>query len=243
MSAALAAALRDFLSPRMLGLVLWPLLGSLLLWLVLALLFWHDLVGALQSLAAVPALRNLLGDHVLHWFSEFSVTIALLLVLPPLVQASALLITASIAMPRMLDFVSAQYYPQLQRRGSASLAGSVWNALSATAVYLIVWLLTLPLWLFGAPAVVLPILLNAWLNDRMFRYDALAEHAGADEYRQLSRRLGGSFFGLGVAAALVQMVPLLNLISPVFSGLSFIHLGCAELQRLRQGGQPAVQRS
>jgi len=28
-------------------------------------------------------------------------------------------------------------------------------------------------------------------------------------------------------------VPLLNLIAPVYSGLSFIHFGCAELGKLR----------
>jgi hypothetical protein len=30
-------------------------------------------------------------------------------------------------------------------------------------------------------------------------------------------------------------VPLLNLVSPVYSGLSFIHFGLAELARLRAG--------
>ena len=235
MGEALARATRDFFTPRMLGLVLWPLFGSLLLWILLGVFFWHDLVGGLQRLAAVPVLQRVLGEAVLHWFSEFSVLIALLLVIPPLVQATALLITATVAIPVMVEFVAQRSYPQLQRRKGGSVAGSVWNALFATVVYLVLWLLTLPLWFFALPALVLPVLLNGWLNDRVFRYDALAEHADRDEHAVLSRRLGGNFFLLGCAGALLQLVPLLNLAAPVYIGLAFLHYGCAKLTDLRAG--------
>ena len=230
---ALSKATRDFFTARMLGLVLWPLLGSVLLWSFLGYFFWHDLVNGLQNLASVPALRNVLGDSVLHVVSEFSVAIALLLIVPPLVQATALLITATVAMPVMVNFVAARDYAQLERRRGGTVAGSVWNALWATLLYLLLWLVTLPLWLFGIPAVVLPILLNGWLNDRLFRYDALAEHASRDEYALLRSRVGGQFYLLGCVSSLVQLVPFLNLIAPVYSGLCFVHFGCAELARLR----------
>ena len=239
---ALSRATRDFFTPRMLGLVLWPLLGSLLLWCFLGTFFWRDLVGGLQHLATVPALQRVLGDAVLHWFSEFSVAITLLLVIPPLVQATALLITATVAMPVMTEFVAQRDYPQLQRRKGGSVAGSVWNALFATVVYLLLWLVTLPRWFFALPALVLPVVLNGWLNDRVFRYDALAEHADPDEYAVLSRRLGGNFFLLGCVGALLQLVPLLNLAAPVFVGLAFLHYGCDELQKLRQA-QASAPRS
>ena len=233
MSEALAKATRDFFTARMLGLVLWPLLGSILLWSLLGYFFWHNLVTGLQNLASVPALKNLLGDSLLHVVSEFSVAIALLLIVPPMVQATALLITATVAMPLMVEYVAQRDYPQLERRKGGSVAGSVWNALAATLVYLLLWLVTLPLWLFGIPAIVLPVLLNGWLNDRLFRYDALAEHASRDEYALLRSRAGGQFYLLGCVASLIQLVPLLNLIAPVYSGLCFIHFGCAALLRLR----------
>jgi len=233
MGEALLKATRDFFTARMLGLVLWPLLGSILLWSFLGHFFWSDLVNGLQHLAAVPALKNLLGDRLLHWLSAFSVSIALLLIVPPLVQSTALLITAIVAMPVMLEYVAQRDYPQLERRRGGSTAGGVWNALAATLVYLLLWLLTLPLWLFGVPAIVLPVLLNGWLNDRLFRYDALAQHASREEYALLRQRAGGSFYLLGCSASLIQLVPLLNLIAPVYSGLSFIHFGCAELSKLR----------
>ncbi len=230
---ALAKAARDFFTARMLGLVLWPLLGSLLLWSALSYFFWHDLVSGLQHLVVLPILDNLLSPRVLRWLGQFSVGIALFLILPPLVQATALLITAIVAMPLMLEYVAGRDYPQLEQRSGGSASGSVWNALAASLLYLLLWLMSLPLWLFGVPAIVLPVLLNGWLNDRLFRYDALARHAGREEYALLRRRAGGRFYLLGCTAALIQLVPLLNLIAPVYSGLSFIHLGCAELVQLR----------
>jgi len=36
------------------------------------------------------------------------------------------------------------------------------------------WIVTLPLWLTGVGAVLAPVLTSAYLNQRMFRYDALA---------------------------------------------------------------------
>ncbi len=203
---ALAKAARDFFTARMLGLVLWPLLGSLLLWSALSYFFWHDLVSGLQHLVVLPILDNLLSPRVLRWLGQFSVGIALFLILPPLVQATALLITAMVAMPLMLEYVAGRDYPQLEQRSGGSASGSVWNALAASLLYLLLWLMSLPLWLFGVPAIVLPVLLNGWLNDRLFRYDALARHAGREEYALLRRRAGGRFYLLGCTAALIQLL-------------------------------------
>ncbi|MDI3260931.1 MAG: EI24 domain-containing protein [Sinobacteraceae bacterium] len=233
MNAALAAALRDFFTPRMLGLVLWPLLGAALLWGLLAYFFWGDLVHGLQHLATVPALERWLGPGLLRWLAEFSVAVALFLILPPLVQASALLITSAIALPIMVAFVAARDYPDLERRRGGTLIGSLANAVAATLLYLLAWLVCLPLWLFGLPALVLPLVLNAWLNQRLFRYDALSEHASRQEYRRFCAAQRGRLFGLGLVAAALQLVPILNLVVPVYAGLSFVHFGFAELRRMR----------
>ncbi|MBV8062347.1 MAG: EI24 domain-containing protein [Nevskia sp.] len=233
MSEALARATRDFFTARMLGLVLWPLLGSLLLWIGLAWAFWGRMVDGLQHALSQPAFHGWFGDTLLHLLSIFGVGLVLVLVIWPLVQATALLITATVALPVMTEFVAQRSYPQLERRKGGSIVGSVWNVLFATVIFLVLWIVTLPLWFFALPALVLPVLLNGWLNDRVFRYDALAEHASSDEYAVLSQRLGGNFFLLGCAGALLQLVPLLNLAAPVFAGLSFLHYGCAELERLR----------
>jgi hypothetical protein len=67
----------------------------------------------------------------------------------------------------------------------------------------------------------------------MFRYDALAEHAGAEEYHALVRRAGGRLYVLGLALAALYAVPFVNLLVPMLSGLAFTHLCLAELARIR----------
>jgi len=92
--------------------------------------------------------------------------------------------------------------------------------------------LTLPLWLIGV-GVIVPFVAAAYLNQRLFRFDAIAEHASADEMTALFRQERGGWWGLGFLTGLVQFVPLLNLLGPVFAALAFIHFGLARLERHR----------
>jgi len=238
---ALVLAARAQLRPRMLALVLLPLAGALLLWVVVFAAAWHSLVDGFRQMIEWGAAKDWIGDGVARFLSEWIVALVLLVFLLPLTQLTALLVTATIAMPVMVADVAARDFPLLERRRGGTIAGSIANSLSATLIYFALWVLSLPLWLFGIPAFLLPVLFNAWLNARLFRYDALAEHASADEYAIVMMRSKGSLYGLGVVAAALQMVPILNLLlSPlfmVFSGLSFIYFELGELARLRARSQ------
>jgi uncharacterized protein involved in cysteine biosynthesis len=81
---------------------------------------------------------------------------------------------------------------------------------------------------------VLPLLWTAWLNQRAFRVDALAEHATAAELKQLVAEQGDTFYAAGLGGALLAHVPLVQLLAPVYTALVFVHLGLASLRRLRQ---------
>ena len=94
-------------------------------------------------------------------------------------------------------------------------------------------MVTLPLWFTGIGALVLPPLISAFLNQRLFRYDALAGHASAEEYRLVLARAGGRLYLLGLLLAFVYYIPVLNLAAPVLSALAFTHFCLAELARMR----------
>jgi len=81
---------------------------------------------------------------------------------------------------------------------------------------------------------VLPPVLSGFLNQRLFRYDALAEHASAEEYRAVLARAHGRLYLLGILLAFVYYIPLVNLAAPVLSALAFTHFCLAELARLRR---------
>ncbi|OZA48867.1 MAG: hypothetical protein B7X81_02995 [Hydrogenophilales bacterium 17-61-76] len=118
------------------------------------------------------------------------------------------------------------------RASGGSLVGNLWNALVALLLFIALWGVTLPLWLMGV-GVLVPFIAAAYLNQRLFRYDALAEHASADEMAALFKSERGGWWGLGLLTGLLQFVPLLNLLGPVFAALAFIHYGLARLRQQR----------
>jgi uncharacterized protein involved in cysteine biosynthesis len=92
----------------------------------------------------------------------------------------------------------------------------------------------LPLLLIPGALLVLPLLWGAWLNQRTFRFDALAEHATRAELAGLARENRSRFLFAGLGTAAVAYVPLVNLLAPVFTALVFVHLGLATLRRARR---------
>ena len=230
---SLVAAFKSLLVPRMLALVLWPMLAASVLWLGLALVFWGswaaDLTGLLNSTPAEQWMAN----GFLAAMSGYLVTFVLLMLLVPAVYVTALVITAVFAMPLMVSHIAAKYYPELERKQGGTMAGSIFNSVWAIVIFCIGWVLTLPLWLFSPLALALPVVWSAYLNQRLFRYDALAEHASAAEFEQVIERSTGKLYLLGAVLSLLQFVPLLNLFSPVYIGLAFIHLCLSELDELR----------
>jgi hypothetical protein len=72
-------------------------------------------------------------------------------------------------------------------------------------------------------------------NQRVYRYDALAEHGTPAEIAEVIARNRGELFLLGVALAIVGHVPLVGLAMPVYGGLVFIHYCLARLDEVRSG--------
>jgi hypothetical protein len=230
---AMGGALRDLRDPRVLTLGMLPPLAAIAVWMGLAWAFagdWARLVAG--WIAATPWLAWV-GDFGLSFVFIWGSGIAAFAALLPVMLIAAVLVTEIVAMPAIVPLVGNRYYPRLERRQGGTVAGSIGNATGAVVVFALLWAVTLPLWLTGIGAVLLPPLVSAHFNQRVFRYDALAEHASAAEYETIVREAGGRLYLLGLALALLYYVPLFNLAVPVLSGLAYTHLCLAELQRLR----------
>ena len=232
--AALTAAVRDLREPRVLALALVPPLAAIAVWLALAWAFADDWARWVAEAIATTPWLTWLNDwglaSVLIWASG----IAAFALLVPLMLVVAVLVTEILAMPVIVPLVVARDYPRLERRRGGTVAGSAWNAVTSIILFAALWLLSLPLWLTGIGALLLPALISAQFNQRMFRYDALAEHASAGEYRAVVQAAGGRLYGLGLALAVLYYIPLVNLLAPILSALAFTHLCLAELESLRQ---------
>jgi CysZ protein len=230
---AFGQALRDLLQPRVLAVLLLPMLGSIVIWSVLAWIFWAPWTEGFQALIDATSAGRWLISHVGSWVLGSMSALFVIALLMPAVLVTAILITELVAMPVIISVV-ARIYPGLERRGEGTVLGSVTNAIVAVTVFALLWIVTLPLWLTGIGAVVLPALNSAYLNQRLFRYDALAEHATREEYRVLVTATKGRLYALGLLLALLYYVPILNLVAPVVSGLAYTHFCLSELERLRR---------
>ncbi len=234
---ALGSALRDLAQPRVLTVLVVPMLGSIVLWCALAFFFWDVWTSAFRMLIEGTVLARWIIDHGGKWFVESVGVMLVVVLLIPATLITAVLVTELIAMPVVVS-VASRSYPTLARQSGGTMAGSVGNALAAVAVFALLWLVTLPLWLTGIGAILVPVLNSAYLNQRLFRYDALAEHASRDEFAELVKRNRGGLFGLGLMLAPLYYVPLLNLAAPVFAGLAFTHYCLSKLELARGRGVP-----
>lgn len=236
MSAArsLLFAAAHLLHPRMLWLMLWPMLVALGIWGAVGLLMWGTL-----ALRLAAWLRQAL-DYALAWShldfgtaALVAANVLLFIAFVPLVYLTALFLLSLFGMQQMVDYVAQRSYAQLERRRGGGSAGSGWNSLVAFAGMLALGLLSLPFWLFPPLWPIIPLLILGWLNQRLLRYDALAEHADAGEMARIFRARRGALYVLGLLLALVAYVPLLGFFAPVLFGLAFIHylLGALAAER------------
>jgi hypothetical protein len=84
-------------------------------------------------------------------------------------------------------------------------------------------LVSLPLWLAPPLWPVIAVAILGWGNQKLLRYDALAEHADRSEMQQVFRGRRKPLYMLGVLLALVAYVPFVGFLAPVAFGLAFIH--------------------
>ena len=236
----LAAFSRSFASqlhPKMLALLVWPCLAAVGGWIVLAWFAWGPLVDWISE--------SLLGRFsIVRWSFErmaamgfesapdLAATMLALLVAIPMIFATGLGLVAVLAMPVVVRHLGGRY-PDVQRRGSASIGASIWNAVSSIAIFVVGYILTVPLWLIPPLAFVVPWLWWSWLTARMMRFDSLVEHADPVERRILIKSHRRSYLLLGLLVTVLNYIPPLFLVTPVLSALAYVHFSLETLRRAR----------
>jgi len=221
---SLLYAAANVLHPRMLWLMLWPMLVALALWGSLALFLW----GRLALRLALWLQQGV--DYALAWAhldlgaaALVAANVLLFLLFVPLVYLTALFILSLFGMQQMVNYVASRAYPSLERRRGGGIAGTGWNSFVAFFGLLFLGLLSVPFWLFPPLWPVIPLVILAWVNQRLLRYDALAEHADPQEMKRIFAQRRGALYVMGLLLALVAYVPLLGFFAPVLFGLGFIH--------------------
>lgn len=232
----LKRALVSQLHPKMLLAILLPIFIALLGALLLFFFLWTPLTAWLEQFLGSGPMHTV--DQWLLAWGLFSLASGLapvltLFILLPIAGLLGLIVAAVVIMPLVLSHLGQRDYPNLARKGRYANTSSAINALWVGLVFIVGWVITLPLWLIPPLAIILPIFWWAFAFNRILRVDALVEHATPAERQWLCQRYNRSYWFLGLILALANFLPPLWLVLPVFSALVFAHFSLEALQRLR----------
>ena len=256
---AFGRALLSQLHYRMLMLTIMPFLLSVAIWGVALwqglqpLIDWLQryflendgfrISGNLLTMLGLGALKTVLVPLIAMWL------------LLPLMILTALLCIGMIAMPMIARHVGKRHFPALETRKGGSFWGSLWMSGSSFFIFVLLWLITLPLSLVPPLTLIVLTLLWGWLTYRVMAYDALADYADAGELRAILRihrwpllMIGAVSGAMGAAPTLLWLGGALSVIFfPllaagsiwlyvlvfVFTGLWFQYYCLAALQKYR----------
>jgi hypothetical protein len=210
---AFGRALLSQLHFRMLLLTVMPFVLSILIWGVALWLGLQPMIDWLQAYFSANdgfhVAGNVLGSFGLGALKTVMVPLLALWLLLPLMILTALIFVGVLAMPTITRHVASRTYPELERRRGGTFWGSVWISASSFMVFIVLWVITLPLYLVPPLAFIVQPLLWGWLTYRVMAYDALAEHATEQERRELMRIHRWPFLMIGAVAGAMGAAPTL----------------------------------
>jgi len=253
------------LHPRVIALSILPLVIMAALSLGLGYFFWDDTLAAIRS--------NLesyeMVSRMVRWLESLGLSSLRLVLAPalllalaiPVIVIASLLFVAVFMTPAMVALVAERRFPGLERKKGGSMLTSVLWSLGSTVIAAIALLISIPFWLIPPLILILPPLIWGWLTYRVMSYDALVDHASADERKQIVKDNKMSLLSIGVlsgylgaapsliwasGAMFVAMAPILVPLAIwiytlvfAFSSLWFSHFTLMALEQLRR--QNALQ--
>lgn len=209
-------ALISQLHPRMLALTVIPFVLATVFWGGLLYFTWDPVMTAARGFLETSIFTSwIYGALDLFGLASLRAVVAPLFVVAltiPLAVASLLLFIGLWSVPAAVRFLE-RSYPELAKSKGGSVLGSVWHSLSSTGVFLLLVLISLPLWLVPPFFALVPPLLWGWLTYRVMTYDALADHASVDERKAIMRRHRMPLLIIGVVVGLLGSAPTLLWVS------------------------------
>lgn len=205
-------AVASQMHPRMLMLTVVPFVLATVLWGGLIWWGWDPIMGGARTLLEGSVFTSWIYS-MLDWLGlqALRTVVAPLFVLTlaiPLVIASMLIFISLFSVPAVVKHLE-RSYPNLRKDHGGSIAGSVFQALGNTVIFLLLVLVTLPLWLIPPFFALIPPVLWGWLTYRVMTYDALSEHATAEERKTLMKRHRVPLLVIGVVVGLLGSAPTL----------------------------------
>ena len=255
------------LHPQVIALSILPLLITGGLAAGLGYYFWEpalvEVRATLEGWAVLATLLQWLDSIGGGGFRSVLAPLIVVALSIPVIVVVSLLLVAILMTPAIVNLVAVRRFSQLERRHGAGFVQSAFWSLTCTLLALLALIVSIPFWFVPPLVLVLPPVIWGWLTYRVLSFDVLAEHASADERKQIMRTHRWPLLAMGVVAGYLGAAPSLLwaisatmlIFAPLlivaavwiytlvfaFSALWFAHYTLAALQALRAAQRPPAE--
>lgn len=219
---AFGQALKGIFHPWVIWLSVRPFLIGATFWFVILWFSWTPLLDWMRSFMTNSAfalgIANTLSQ--VGWGDSLRAIVApyfSVVVLMPLIIVSILVIVSFTSVTSVLRHVERQsLFAGLKKERGGSFLGSLWVCLSSTFIFLVLVVITLPIWWVPPVFAMIPPILWGWLTARLMTYDVLSRHASKIEREILLKRYQVPLLVMGIIAGMMGAIPTFFWLSSVF---------------------------
>ena len=208
MKSTISKSLQDLLSGEVIGYVIRISLYALLLSVLVVWLFWDTLTGWIGAF---------LGWIPWEWLQHTGAGIVNVLLIYMLFIIIVSVLT-SLTSETLLKRVAQRHYPQLSANGTPNISKSLLLSLKAAGLFLLLFIPSLPLLFVPILGQLLMLYLWSLLIKKPTAYDVGSLFSVETE---ISTGKRGTL--LAMTASLFNYLPLLNIFTPVFAQILFLH--------------------
>jgi Etoposide-induced protein 2.4 (EI24) len=199
------------LHPRVIALSFLPLAIMAGLTLGLSYFFWQGAVDAvaawLQSSAMLSTALGWLDSMGLSGIKTAIAPLLITMAATPFIVVGSLLLVALLMSPSIVALVAERRFHQLERKKGGSLLASVAWSFSSSVLAMVALCASVPLWLIPPLILIVPPLIWGWLTYRVMVFDALADHASAQERRAIFKAHRSHLLVIGIVGGYLGAAP------------------------------------
>ena len=213
MFASLGKGLKILFDGSSFGVVVWSLLLTIAIYVVL-------FAAAVYGVHHLPTL----GAPWVNTFLDLAVPV-LMLFLPFFLGAPVAAFFASLFLEEVAKKVEARYYPADPVASGAPTGTLLFTGLRLALLVVLADVLMLPADV-AVPGIAefATVLVNGWLLGREYFELVALRHLKRSAADALRRRHSGSIFWAGLVISVLTLVPIINLIAPLFAASFMVHL-------------------
>ncbi len=208
MKSIITKGLQDLFSREVIGYVIKTALMALGISLLIIWLFWGTLTGFVASF---------LGWIPWEWLQTTGAGMVTILLVYILFIIIVSLLT-SLTSEKLLRQLARKHYPQVPANGTPNMTTSLLLTLKATGIFLLLFIPAIPLLFIPIAGQAIMLYLWSILIKRPTIYDVSALFSVEAEIDT-----GRKTTTLAMVASLFNYVPLLNIFTPVFAQILFLH--------------------